>query len=836
MPRPPAPVLACPSLASGPLVSPAAGARVREATWGRRAGDRVRASAPGSPEPAAEGAPSRAASLRTNRYDLEARAGHLDEVLQFAPYLALTHTVVVGAVLLLFWSEAHRTYLLILFGSVAGPITLAAIGARRYRRRRLGERDVVTGHRLAALFSLILGLAWASMPLMILPTAGTQDQTFVVAIGAGLMATTYTFGSLAHLGLVYSAPIALGSLAALFLVGGAANGWLAMLMGVYSAFVAFTAGRMGRLSEQRIIDRVRVGEQNETISLLLHDFEASTSDWLWETDPMGRLQHVSERIGQVAGEDPAILHEAPFAALFLGVRKPRRMTPEIAEILALVAGRKAFRERVVEVTIGGLTRWWRLSGRPITDGGETFLGFRGVGSDITDTRQSEARIAYLASYDPLTGLANRTQFQGVATQLCARAQTGGEACALLYLDLDGFKFVNDTFGHALGDVLLVRVAQRLTGTVPPQGLVSRLGGDEFAILLPGGDEDALTELARRLIAALSTPYTLDGVQVEIGASVGLALAPRDAHSPEGLLSKADLALYRAKATGRGKVRVFSPDLEATMRLRRELEVDLKRAVAQGEFSLHYQPLVGLEDGRVRTFEALLRWTRGAGGPVSPADFVPVAEASGLITEIGRWVLMQACREAARWPDDIRLAVNLSPIQFRNTDLVADVTQALEASGLRPERLEIEVTESVFFEMNATTIANLNELRALGIRVALDDFGTGYSSLSYLIRFPVDKIKIDRSFIKDMDSRPECLAIIEAILTLARKLSITVTAEGVETREQAQMLRASRCDDIQGFLFSPARPADEIPHLIASLPVRFGEIFPLLPLMFRRAPA
>jgi diguanylate cyclase (GGDEF)-like protein len=773
-------------------------------------------------------------SRLTERYDLEARAGHLDEVLRFAPYIASAHTVVVCAVLILFWSEAHRIYLLVLFSSVVGPITLAAMGARRYRLRPLGERDVVAGHRLAALFSLILGLAWASMPLAILPLAGTQDQTFVVAISAGLMATTYTFGSIAHLGLLYSVPIALGSLAALFLVGGHANWWLAMLMGVYSAFVASTAGRMSRLSEQRILDRVRVGEQDETISLLLHDFEASTSDWLWETDAEGRLQHVSERIGQVAGEPPAALHQAPFEALFLGRREARPMTPEIAEILTLVAERQVFRERVVEVAIGGLARWWRLSGRPITDSGGAFLGFRGVGSDITDARQSEARIAYLATYDSLTGLANRTRFQDMATQFCARAQAGDEPCALLYLDLDGFKFVNDTFGHALGDILLVRVAQRLTGVVPPEALVSRLGGDEFAVLLAGGDDEALVALGRRLIEALSMPYTLDGVQVEIGASVGLAMAPRDAHSPEGLLSKADLALYRAKATGRGKVRIFSPDLEATMRLRRELEIDLKRAVALGEFSLHYQPLVGLKDGRVRSFEALLRWTRSSGERVSPAVFVPVAEASGLITEIGRWVLMQACREAVRWPDEIRLAVNLSPIQFRNTDLVADVTRALETSGLAPERLEIEVTESVFFEMNATTIANLNELRALGIRVALDDFGTGYSSLSYLVRFPVDKIKIDRSFIKDMDSRPECLAIVEAILALAHKLSITVTAEGVETVQQAQMLKAGRCDDIQGFLFSPARPADEIAHLIASLPTRFGEVFPLRPVTFRRA--
>ncbi|MCJ2034910.1 putative bifunctional diguanylate cyclase/phosphodiesterase [Methylobacterium sp. J-068] len=784
--------------------------------------------------PGREGDP--VAGTTRGRYDLEARAGHLAEALYLAPYLALTHAVAAATVFFLFQDQVSPLYRLALFFSVVVPATIATIGARRYRSRRPGEAEIAAGQRIAAIVVLALGLAWSSMPLALFPGSDADHRMYVVALCASLLATTYTFGSSRSLGLLFAGPITVASVLAFFTEGGAVARALAVLLLIYALFVMFTAGRMSRLSGERILDRIRVSEQNETISLLLHDFEENTSDWLWETDAEGRLQHVSERIAQVAGEPLSTLQGAAFAALFLGTRKRRAMSDEIAEILALIAERKAFRERVVEVTIGGVTRWWRLSGKPITDREGAFLGFRGVGSDISETRQSEARIAYLASYDSLTGLANRARFHDAASQACARAVLSGRSYALLYLDLDGFKFVNDTFGHALGDVLLTRVAQRLTGAVPPDALVSRLGGDEFAILLACEDVDDTVSLGERLIETLSAPYTLDGVQVEIGASVGFARAPSDAQTPQGLLGKADLALYRAKATGRGKVSVFAPELEASVRLRRDLEADLKRAVAQGEFTLHYQPLIGLVDGRVRSFEALLRWTRHPGGPVSPAEFVPVAEASGLITEIGRWVLRQACQEAARWPDDIRLAVNISPIQFRSTDLLADVTDALDASGLAPHRLEIEVTESVFFEMNATTIANLNGLRALGIRVALDDFGTGYSSLSYLIRFPVDKIKIDRSFIKEMGSRPECLAIIEAILTLARKLSITVTAEGVETAEQAMMLKASRCDDIQGFLFSPARPADEISRLIADLPARFGEVFPILPVTFRRANA
>ncbi|GJD73063.1 putative bifunctional diguanylate cyclase/phosphodiesterase [Methylobacterium goesingense] len=824
---PTSPVAAVPAALTPALL------RMPEPAWSRRADNPVRE--PVSAPPASTDPDSGGDSI-SDRYELEVRAAHLDDALDLAPSIALLHTMMAATVFFLFADQASPVYLAVLFLAVALPSAIATIGARRYRRRRPGKAEIATGRRVAALIALSLGCAWSTMPPVLFASSDTTHKMYVVGLCASLIATTYTFGAFRGLGLLFSVPIALASFAALFGAGGLAAQTVAVMLLISALFVIVTAGRLSRLSRERILDRIRVGEQNETISLLLHDFEENTSDWLWETDAKERLQHVSERIAQVAGESVAALRNAPFEALFVGTRRPRPMGDDIAEILSLMAERKAFRERVVEVTMRGTTRWWRLSGRPIIDRDGHFLGFRGVGSDISETRQSEARIAYLASYDSLTGLANRARFHDAATQACAPAALRERPSALLYLDLDGFKFVNDTFGHALGDVLLTRVAQRLTRAVPPDALVSRLGGDEFAILIASRSEPEVVALGERLIEILSAPYTLGGVQVEIGASVGVARAPEDAQSPEALLCKADLALYRAKANGRGKVSLFAPDLEISVRLRRDLEADLKRALVQGEFSLHYQPLIGLSDGRVRTFEALLRWTRQSGAAVSPADFVPVAEASGLITEIGRWVLIQACREAARWPADIRLAVNISPIQFRNTDLLTDVTDALRASGLAPHRLEIEVTESVFFEMNATTIGNLNELRALGIRVALDDFGTGYSSLSYLIRFPVDKIKIDRSFIKEMGSRPECLAIIEAILTLAHKLAITVTAEGVETVEQAQMLKASRCDDIQGFLFSPGRPADAIPHLIAHLPVRFAEIFPILPVTFRKVVA
>ncbi len=782
----------------------------------------------GAPDPAA---PEGGVSVLSDRYRIATATGQLDETHFLTSYIALTHVTVAATVLMLFWGHAPTPYLLGLLGAVLLIAGAFAASAWWWRRAPRSPARIDTAHRGIRILALLLGVAWGTMPAVLFARAGTDHIIYIVALCTGMMATAYSLGPIRHVAALFAVPLVVGAFVALATRGDTVSRMLAILLLIYAGFVLFSTLRMARVSTARIVDRVRADEQNETIGLLLNDITENASEWLWETGPDGGFQNVSQRFAQTAGRPVGQLLGAPFESLFrpetAAVAPASGTAPVLrdgaAEVAALVADRQSFRDRVVEVTVAGAAQWWRLSGKPLYDRSGGYLGFRGIGADITDARRSEARIAYLASYDSLTGLANRALFQDLASMECERAERTGVACALLYLDLDGFKIVNDTFGHALGDALLMQVATRLTAMARPGDLVARLGGDEFAILHPSTDVDDAFTLARATIGQLSLPYLIDGVRVEIGVSIGIALAPDDAITPETLLGRADLALYRAKAAGRGEVSEFTPDLEASVLKRRDLEVDLKRAIAQGELSLHYQPLVGLARGEVRCFEALLRWTRNPGGPVSPADFIPVAEASGLIAVIGHWVLHEACREAARWPEPIRIAVNISPTQFRHADFVLDVFQALEASGLAPDRLELEITESVFFEMNGTTVSNLKELRALGVRIALDDFGTGYSSLSYLIRFPVDKIKIDRSFINEMGTRHECLAIIEAILTLAAKLSITVTAEGVETVEQAAMLRARGCDDIQGFLFSPGRPKAEVDGLIAALPDRFAAI-------------
>jgi diguanylate cyclase (GGDEF)-like protein len=442
-------------------------------------------------------------------------------------------------------------------------------------------------------------------------------------------------------------------------------------------------------------------------------------------------------------------------------------------------------------------------------------GWVATHEDVTERRLVEAKIAHMARHDALTDLPNRLFFRERIEQALERVPRG-QGVAVLCLDLDNFKRVNDTLGHPTGDALLQAVAGRLARCVRDSDTVARLGGDEFAVIQVATGASDASALAQRIIDAISLPYELDAHQLGIGASVGIAVAPADGTEPDELMKNADLALSRAKTDGRGTYRFFEAAMDAHMQVRRALEIDLRKALAAGAFELHYQPLINLHDGEITGFEALLRWRHPDRGLVAPPEFIAVAEETGLIVPLGEWVLRQACQDASTWPNHLHVAVNLSPVQFKSPNLVRAVTLALSGAGLSASRLELEITESVLLEESEATLAMLHQFRSLGARISMDDFGTGHSSLSYLRSFPFDKIKIDRSFIHDLAKGETCLAIVRAVTSLGGSLGITTTAEGVETTQQLEILRSEGCTEVQGFLFSRPRPASELADLLGRM--------------------
>lgn len=444
---------------------------------------------------------------------------------------------------------------------------------------------------------------------------------------------------------------------------------------------------------------------------------------------------------------------------------------------------------------------------PMKDG-----GWVSTHEDITEQRQNEARIRHLARHDALTDLPNRIEF----LDQMAKAEAGlsrGEMAAVLYIDLDHFKAVNDTLGHAVGDEVIKQASARLWGASRETDVLARLGGDEFALLVrPIDGADTAAKIADRIIRSISAPMLIGGQRIEIGASIGIAVGPGDGIKTDTLVKNADLALYKAKSEGRSNYHFFESGMDAALQQRRTIEAGLRLALQRDELRLVYQPLLGLEENRVICVEALLRWDH-EDRTVSPAEFIPIAEETGLIVSIGEWVLREATKAAAKWPGDVRVAVNLSPIQFKNRDLVALVKSALTDARLPASRLELEITESLLLAENDTTLTALHELRSMGVRISMDDFGTGYSSLSYLRSFPFDKIKIDRSFMADLTDRTDSQAIMEAVIGLGRSLGMSTTAEGVETEEQLAMVRAQGATEVQGFLFSPPLPPAALVNLL-----------------------
>ena len=554
----------------------------------------------------------------------------------------------------------------------------------------------------------------------------------------------------------------------------------------------------------------RASEKLQQQKQLLDAALANISQGLCMYGPDERIILFNERYRALSGLSATALH----GRTLLDVLE-RRYGPDkakaIAEEVLVAVARGERTTRIVETSDASTLR---VIDSPMQNG-----GWVATIEDITEWQKVQAQIAHLAKHDPLTDLPNRTLFRERLNEALRRTNRGAEV-AVFCLDLDRFKEVNDTLGHPIGDILLKEVSRRLLACIRDGDTVARLGGDEFAIIQTGGELKLAqtSALAERLIENISAPYSIEGYHVTIGTSLGISLAPEDGTDPDQILQNADLALYRSKSDGRGGYRFFEPGMDARALARRALELDLRAGISRGEFEVYYQPLLDIQGSKIISFEALLRWKHPQRGLMLPDEFLSVAEETRLIIPIGEWVLRTACKDAMRWPDKIRVAVNISPAQFKNCNLVPSVKDAISSAGLDPGRLELEINETILIQ-DLDAVGTLHRLRALGVRIVMDDFGTGCSSLSYLRSFPFDKIKIDQSFVRDLAEGGELMAIVRAITGLGNGLGIATTAEGVETGEQLALLRQEGCTEVQGHLFSVAKPAIEIDRMLAKRTLR-----------------
>jgi diguanylate cyclase (GGDEF)-like protein len=596
----------------------------------------------------------------------------------------------------------------------------------------------------------------------------------------------YVYGCVpgAALALVYDGNVATYSALCLLLC----------FLGVLTTNIRATAKRFSTsCMRERELNRSR-----NMVRLLLHDHTEQGSDWLVAVDDKGRIIAPSKRFAAAAQRPVETLDGSRFVDLL----DDNDATLELRKI---VRRGNPVRNHILSLTLHGEKRWWSMSGKAVR---EEQIIFRGVVTDITAQKRAEEKVSYMAHYDGLTDLPNRFMFhENLYHELCR-----DRPVALLFMDLDHFKAVNDTLGHGVGDKLLQAAARRIEALVGKRALLARLGGDEFAILLTGARVKEAEAVAAKVIKGLSDSFSLGDHDAVVGATIGIALAPEDGTDVESLLRSADLALYAAKARGRNRAMRYEVGMDETAQERRLLEMDMRGALAKGEMCLHYQPLVDTNSGETTGYEALVRWVHPTRGIVMPSIFIPIAEDTGLIVQLGEWVIRQAVGDMKSWPSHLGVSVNLSPAQMRSPGLISTVLSAIASNGVDPGRLCMEITETVLMQDSDTNIQTLHKLREIGVQIALDDFGTGYSSLNYLRSFPFSKIKIDRCFVSEIDSREDCRAIIRSVVSLANSLGMSTTAEGVEREEQIEHLRREGCGEVQGFLFSQAVPVEELSNL------------------------
>ncbi|MET0355241.1 MAG: EAL domain-containing protein [Cellvibrio sp.] len=762
------------------------------------------------------------------------RAQQIKAILELTPLTMLANAFNTCLLLLMYWNTPHFSMILVWSIALITAIFFASRAWLHQKKRQAPAQVSVKAVKTACFHAIALGCIWGILPIMTFSSQADAANTLVLTtICTGMIcAGGFALATIPQASIGFVCVLTLGCEIAIF--KDEVPHWdLAILLLLYAFIISSAVIASAKTFGARLMAEAGAEHQQQLISLLLNDFESHASDWLWELDRTGYLQSPSKKLTTLFGDDSNKLSQVPFSKLFDEEYSRIELVDNnpIDQLEQHFFNHAPFRELIIPILIQGERYWWQLTAKPLFNSKEQFIGWRGVGSDITQKRNAELEMSRLANFDSLTNLANRHYFYLQLESL--RKQDQFTPFTLFFLDLDNFKNVNDSLGHGVGDLVLQNIAQRLLKTVRSNDLLARLGGDEFAIISHGEDSAThASQLAQRLLNTFIAPCIINGKNLQIGCSIGIALAPDHGPDTESLLKNADMALYAAKSAGRNTFRFYEPGMEVVAQKKLHLLNDMRAALeehadtnkllsktfsddlpwpstpAASQFEIYFQPQIKLATREVIGFEALLRWNHPELGLIPPVHFIPLAEESNLIIPIGTWVLVEACKYAARWPKRRRIAVNLSAVQFREGNVVDVVRWALKVSQLEPERLELEITESLLIHDNIAAQETLSALRKLGVRIALDDFGTGYSSLAYLRTFPLNKLKIDRSFVTALSKDASALAIVNAIIQLAEALDLDTTAEGIESIEEANTLQNCGCSDAQGFYFARPLPLQD----------------------------
>lgn len=724
---------------------------------------------------------------------------------------------------LLVWSTLGSTENAFLSFWLIGFISLVVVnlldGPSLKGHRPSTIEQLVRDERRALLTCLGFGFMWGLLATVHYGTASVDERHLITLVLTGYLASApLVLAAVPAAVFAFALPILVQVTPVLIMDGVSKNAFLLQMIAVYAVVVTVTLRHYWAAFADRTRALGEVDEQKNLIGVLLEDFRSSSNEWLWHTDENLRFKKIAKgfrKEGRTA-RDPMIDLD-PQAALEAVFTHNGIIDAGATRAVEAMKAGEPFRNIVLHVVTEEDERWWSVSGTPGRDRDGRFVGYRGVGRDITEKCRAEQELTFLAHHDALTGAANRANFNQQLEKTGQAVANSNLRFALIQFDLDDFKAVNDTAGHAAGDAVLCVAYERMMEQMPKGAILARIGGDEFAAILElqqsTSPEEVLT-LVNSMVSAVTRPIEAAGGMFRIGASAGIALMPDNGRDPQAVLQLADIALYNAKSDSVARVHLASARDGEAYSYRKVLERDLRSAVERGEFSLNFQPIVDAFTGRAVVMEALLRWKHPVFGIISPGEFIPIAEQTGSIQQIGQWALQEACRTAATWPEAVRVAVNISPRQLDREDLGAMVLSAVKEAGLKPNRLELEITETAFLGGAERVRKVVKRMQAYGVKVAMDDFGTGYSSLSSLQDVPFDKLKIDRSLVARDRREERAVSILRSIIAIGKALDMHVTAEGVETAEQAAFLKGLGCNSLQGFLFARPMPTSELPVFFA----------------------